>query len=125
RGAAGRRGRAAAWRAPPRRGGRGAAGSAAGSGRLGTCVQEFGTLASWGVDLVNILTGNLDRAGGAMFTTPAAPLDAALPPRPFTMGRWRSRVSGQPEVEGLIPSSTRPEGMLTPGPGRGRARCAR
>jgi hypothetical protein len=45
---------------------------------VGTCVQEFGTLASWGCDLVNILTGNLDRAGGVMFTTPAAPIDAAL-----------------------------------------------
>src|SRR5499433_4513355 len=41
--------------------------SAACYGRLGTCVQEFGTLASWGVDLVNVLTGNLDRPGGAMF----------------------------------------------------------
>jgi len=98
-----------------------AAESAACYGRLGTCVQEFGTLASWGVDLVNILTGNLDRPGGAMFTTPAAPLDAALPQRPFTMGRFRSRVSGQPEVEGLIPSSAMAEEMLTPGPGQVRA----
>jgi anaerobic selenocysteine-containing dehydrogenase len=98
-----------------------AAESAACYGRLGTCVQEFGTLASWGVDLVNILTGNLDRPGGAMFTTPAAPLEAALPQRPFTMGRWKSRVSGQPEVEGLIPSSTMAEEMLTPGPGQVRA----
>ncbi len=45
-----------------------AAESAACYGRLGTCVQEFGTLASWGCDLVNILTGNLDRPGGVMFT---------------------------------------------------------
>src|SRR2546421_6390224 len=41
-------------------------------GRIGTCTQEFGTLASWLVDVVNALTGNLDRPGGAMFTKPAA-----------------------------------------------------
>jgi anaerobic selenocysteine-containing dehydrogenase len=99
-----------------------AAESAACYGRLGTCVQEFGALASWAVDLVNILTGNLDRAGGAMFTTPAAPLEAGLPRgNGFEMGRWKSRVSGQPEVEGLIPSSTMGEEMLTPGPGQVRA----
>ena len=39
-------------------------------GRIGTCTQEFGTLASWLVDVVNVLTGNLDREGGAMFTRP-------------------------------------------------------
>jgi anaerobic selenocysteine-containing dehydrogenase len=99
-----------------------AAESAACYGRLGTCVQEFGTLASWGCDLVNILTGNLDRPGGVMFTTPAAPIDAALPKgKGFELGRFRSRVSGQPEVEGLIPSSTMAEEMLTPGPGQVRA----
>jgi anaerobic selenocysteine-containing dehydrogenase len=99
-----------------------AAESAACYGRLGTCVQEFGALASWAVDLVNILTGNLDRPGGAMFTTPAAPLEAGLPRgNGFEMGRWHSRVSGQPEVEGLIPSSAMGEEMLTPGPGQVRA----
>ena len=40
-------------------------------GRIGTCTQEFGTLASWLVDVVNTLAGNLDREGGAMFTLPA------------------------------------------------------
>ncbi|HKA15419.1 MAG TPA: molybdopterin-dependent oxidoreductase [Myxococcota bacterium] len=99
-----------------------AAETAACYGRLGTCVQEFGTLASWAVDLVNALTGNLDRPGGAMFATPAAPLEAGLPRgNGFEMGRWKSRVSGQPEVEGLIPSSTMGEEMLTPGPGQVRA----
>ena len=99
-----------------------AAESAACYGRLGTCVQEFGTLASWGCDLVNVLTGNLDRPGGVMFTTPAAPIDAALPKgKGFTIGRWKSRVGGQPEVEGLIPSSTMAEEMLTPGEGQVRA----
>ncbi len=94
--------------------------SAACYGRLGTCVQEFGTLASWACELVNILTGNLDRPGGVMFTRPAAPIDAAFDGR-FAMGRWHSRVSGRPEVEGLIPSSTMAEEILTEGPGQVRA----
>src|SRR5206468_2442958 len=41
-------------------------------GRIGTCTQEFGTLASWLVDVVNVATGNLDRPGGAMFPRAAA-----------------------------------------------------
>ena len=99
-----------------------AAESAACYGRLGTCVQEFGTLASWGVDLVNVLTGNLDRPGGVMFTSPAAPIDSAMPKgKGFEIGRWTSRVSGQPEVEGKIPSSAMAEEMLTPGDGQVRA----
>jgi 3-oxoacyl-[acyl-carrier protein] reductase len=40
--------------------------------RIGTCTQEFGTLASWLVDVLNLLTGNLDREGGAMFPLAAA-----------------------------------------------------
>jgi anaerobic selenocysteine-containing dehydrogenase len=49
-----------------------AAPTAAVYGRIGTCTQEFGALASWLVDVVNILTGNLDREGGAMFPLAAA-----------------------------------------------------
>src|SRR5262249_8628209 len=63
-----------------------------------------------------------DRPGGVMFSTPAAPIDAGLPKgKGFAIGRWTSRVSAQPEVGGLIPSSTMAEEMLTPGEGQGRA----
>ena len=79
-----------------------AAPTAAVYGRMGTSTVEFGTLGSWLIDVVNILTGNLDRPGGVMFpTAPTAP--APRPPRPgkgFRTGRWRSRVSGHPEVAG-------------------------
>ncbi len=95
--------------------------SAACYGRLGTCVQEFGTLASWGVDLVNILTGNLDRAGGAMFPNAAAPVGAIAKGKPFGFARWKSRVGGRPETGGMIPSSAMAEEMLTPGEGQVRA----
>jgi anaerobic selenocysteine-containing dehydrogenase len=95
--------------------------SAACYGRLGTCVQEFGTLACWGIDLINILTGNLDRPGGVMFTTPAVSLTSLSRIKSFEFGRFRSRVSGQPEVGGMIPSSTMAEEILTPGDGQVRA----
>jgi anaerobic selenocysteine-containing dehydrogenase len=98
-----------------------AARSAACYGRLGTCVQEFGTLASWGIDLVNVLSGKLDRPGGAMFPRAAASLASLSKGKPFELGRWKSRVSGQPEVGGMIPSSTMAEEILTPGDGRVRA----
>ena len=48
-----------------------AAPTAAVYGRIGTTTAEFGTIASWLVDVLNIVTGNLDRPGGAMFATPA------------------------------------------------------
>ena len=53
-----------------------AAPSAAVYGRIGTHTVSFGTIASWAVDLLNAITGNLDRPGGAMF-----PLAAHLPPQ--------------------------------------------
>jgi anaerobic selenocysteine-containing dehydrogenase len=95
--------------------------SAACYGRLGTCVQPFGTLASWGVDLMNILSGNLDRPGGVMFTSPAAPYRALGANPPFEFGRWRSRVSGRPEASGMLPLSTMVEEIMTPGAGQIRA----
>src|SRR5262249_60014254 len=95
-----------------------AAPSAACYGRLGTCVQEFGTLASWGCELVNALTGNLDRPGGVMFPHAAAALPTLVRSGPFELGRWRSRVSGRPEARGRIPASAMGEELLTPGDGR-------
>ncbi len=74
--------------------------SAAVYGRIGTSTVEFGTLGSWLVDVLNVLTGNLDRPGGAMFPL-GATAPAPRPPKPgrgFVTGRWRSRVSGYPEA---------------------------
>lgn len=94
-------------------------------GRIGTCNQEFGTLASWAVDVVNVLTGNLDRPGGAMFAKPVAWSLTSLTPPEFVEGytfhRWRSRVRGAPEVLGQVPISCLAEEIATPGPGRVRA----
>ncbi|WP_146777721.1 molybdopterin-dependent oxidoreductase, partial [Streptomyces griseus] len=82
-----------------------AAPTAAVYGRIGSCTVEHGTLASWLVDVLNILTGNLDRPGGALFplsATARAPRPAA-PGRGFALGRWASRVSGHPEAKGELP----------------------
>ncbi|MES3020349.1 MAG: molybdopterin-dependent oxidoreductase [Pseudomonadota bacterium] len=94
-------------------------------GRIGTCTQEFGTLASWLIDVLNILTGHLDEEGGAMFPkAPAfAPNTRGAPGkgRGINTGRHRSRVSGAPEMQGELPITCLAEEIDTPGPGRIRA----
>ncbi len=94
-------------------------------GRIGTCTQEFGTLASWLVDVLNVLTGNLDREGGAMFPLAAAgQANAQGEPgrgRGVRFGRWTSRVRGLPEVYGEMPAATLAEEIDTPGEGQIRA----
>ncbi|MFI7116543.1 molybdopterin-dependent oxidoreductase [Amycolatopsis sp. NPDC049868] len=88
-------------------------------GRMGTTTQAYGTIASWLVDVLNTLTGNLDREGGVMF-----PLPALWRPRrssPFTSGRWTSRVRGYPEVLGELPVATLADEIETPGEGQVRA----
>jgi anaerobic selenocysteine-containing dehydrogenase len=91
-------------------------------GRIGTCTQEFGTLASWLVDVLNLLTGNLDREGGAMFPLGAAGhSNAAGPPgrgRGQRFGRWHSRVRGLPEIFGELPAACLAEEIDTPGDGQ-------
>ncbi|MBU3749999.1 MAG: molybdopterin-binding oxidoreductase [Mycobacterium sp.] len=92
-------------------------------GRIGTSTVLFGTLTSWLLDVINVLTGSLDTPGGAMFST--SPIGAAprpaRPGRGFTTGRWHSRVSGRPEVISEIPAALLPEEIDTPGAGRIRA----
>ena len=92
-------------------------------GRIGTSTVRFGTITNWLVDVVNLLTGNLDRPGGAMF--PISPIASApRPPRPgrgFSVGRWSSRVSGHPEVCSELPTAVLPEEIETPGDGQIRA----
>jgi anaerobic selenocysteine-containing dehydrogenase len=91
-------------------------------GRIGTCQNEFGPVANWLVEILNVVTGNLDRAGGAMF--PAAPADIAPLGRLLignNVGRWRSRVRGLPEFLGSLPSAVMAEEMETEGEGQIRA----
>jgi anaerobic selenocysteine-containing dehydrogenase len=104
-----------------------AAPAAAVYGRIGTNTVEFGTLTSWLVDVLNALTGNLDRPGGAMFPAPAhLPTPVLGEPgsrtrRGYRTGRWHSRVRGVPEVNGELPTAVLAEELATPGEGRIRA----
>lgn len=100
-----------------------AARTAAVYGRIGTSTVDFGTITSWLVDVVNILTGNLDGPGGVMFASSpiAAAPRPARPGRGFTTGRWHSRVSGHPEALSELPTIAMPEEIETPGDGQIRA----
>ncbi len=93
--------------------------------RIGTCTQEYGTLASWLVDVLNVLTGHLDAPGGAMFANAAAfsanSSGSAGRGKGVATGRRHARVSGAPEVMGEFPINCIAEEIETPGPGQMRA----
>ncbi len=98
--------------------------SAVAYGRIGTSVQPFGTVCAWLITVLNVVTGNFDRPGGAMFPRPA--FDPRALPKAFATGagshgRWRSRVRKLPETGGELPVATLAEDMLTPGKGQLKA----
>src|SRR5262245_62010601 len=94
-------------------------------GRIGTTTTEFGTTASWLVDVLNVLTGQLDRPGGAML--PKAAAFAANTRGKAGVGtgvrlhRHKTRVRGAPEVLGEFPCACLAEEIETPGEGQVRA----
>lgn len=94
-------------------------------GRIGTCTQDFGTLSTWLIDLLNLLGGDFDAPGGTMFAKAAAfAANTAGTPgrgRGVVLGRHHSRVSGAPEIMGELPITCLPEDLLTPGEGQVRA----
>ena len=81
-------------------------------GRMGASVQEFGGLCQWLTQVINILTGNLDRRGGAMFTRPA--FDSLQSMSRGNFNRWQSHVRGLPEALGELPVASMAEDMLAP-----------
>ncbi|GAA2880625.1 molybdopterin oxidoreductase family protein [Streptosporangium fragile] len=95
-----------------------AAPTAAVYARIGTCTAEFGTVAQWLVDVVNVLTGNFDRPGGVMFAKTA--VENGRRSKPYVTGRWRSRVRGLPEANGELPVATLADEIETPGEGQVR-----
>lgn len=91
-------------------------------GRVGVCQNEFGTTASALIEALNVVTGNFDQPGGAMFTSPA--VDLASLARTLVgnrFGRWHSRVRKLPEFSGNLPASVIAEEIETPGEGQIRA----
>ena len=90
-------------------------------GRIGVSTTEFGSVCQWAINCLNVLTGNLDREGGAMFTSPAIDVVGT-----GLIGRghfdlWRSRVRGLPETSGELPVAALREELETPGDGQIRA----
>src|SRR5678815_6160437 len=89
-------------------------------GRIGVSTQEFGAACQWLINVLNIVTGNLDRPGGAMFTLPA--FDPITAPESLaqkgSFGRWHSRVRKLPEFAGVFPVVTLAEEILTEGAGQ-------
>ncbi|HVG62997.1 MAG TPA: molybdopterin oxidoreductase family protein [Hyalangium sp.] len=93
-------------------------------GRIGTSTQAFGGLCQWLINVINVVSGNLDREGGALFTLPAFDLvggPKALASSRGGFGRWKSRVRGLPEFSGELPVAALAEEILTEGEGQIRA----
>jgi anaerobic selenocysteine-containing dehydrogenase len=92
-------------------------------GRIGLCTQEFGTLASWLVYVVNVLTGRLDAEGGMLFPRPATGRsEPGRPAEPFVYGRYKTVARGIPEVTGQIPCGLMAEEMEQASAGEKRMR---
>ncbi len=89
-------------------------------GRMGVSVQKFGSLCHWLINSINILTGNFDRAGGAMFTTPAFDI-LQIAEGKNIFNRWQSRVRKLPEFMSELPVAALSEEILTNGKGQIKA----
>lgn len=98
-----------------------AAPAAAAYGRMGVSVQRWGTLTQWLIQLLNIVSGNLDREGGVMLPLPAVDMIDSPASKPGHFGAWKSRVRGLPEFAGELPVAALAEEILTPGEGQVRA----
>lgn len=89
-------------------------------GRIGVSTQKFGGLCHWLINAINILTANFDRAGGAMFTSPAFDLLQTAKPENI-YNRWHSRVRKLPEFMSELPVAVLAEEILTDGEGQIKA----
>lgn len=90
-------------------------------GRMGVSTQAHGVVCQWAIQVINLLTGNIDREGGALLTSPALNLIQMKLMGPGHLDAWRSRVRGAPEFSGELPVSVMAEEMLTPGKGQIKA----
>ena len=92
-------------------------------GRLGISTQEFGGISQWLVNVLNIITGNFDKKGGALFTLPAVDLVgmAVKTGKTGSFDRYKSRVNKLPEYSGEFPVATLTDEILTKGEGQIKA----
>ena len=87
-------------------------------GRMGVSTQAYGVVCQWAIQCINILTGNLDRPGGTMLTSPAIDLVGHKIVAAGHFGAWQSRAKGLPEFGSELPVSTLADEILTSGEGQ-------
>ncbi|ARD45887.1 molybdopterin-dependent oxidoreductase [Colwellia sp. PAMC 21821] len=87
--------------------------------RMGASTQTFGGLCQWLTNVLNIITGNFDRAGGAMFPQPAFDL-LRNHKKGFksTFGEYHTRVRKLPFFNGEFPVAALAEEIQTAGEGQ-------
>ncbi|WP_328349702.1 molybdopterin-dependent oxidoreductase [Mycobacterium sp. NBC_00419] len=91
-------------------------------GRTGACLGNHGTLVSFLLDVLTLVTGNLDRPGGTLMSHAVIPLeDMGERSGNLTYGKSHSRVGNLPDVNGTFPAAVMAEEITTPGEGQLRA----
>ena len=84
--------------------------------------SPFGTIQAWALDVLNVVTGNVDRPGGAVFSDGLVDLAAIVKQLGLDgYGEHRSRTRNLPGVLGELPAGCLEEEITTPGPGKIRA----
>ena len=85
-------------------------------GRMGLSTQEHGVLCQWMINLINILTGNFDQSGGAMFPSPAFDTVSLSGRGTYKKyNRWQSAIRKLPEFGGELPVAAMAEDILEGG----------
>ena len=85
-------------------------------GRMGVSTQAYGALCQWAIQVINVATGHLDKAGGSLFTRPA--MDQVVNTNPGGFGRFASRGRGLPEFNYELPAATMVDEIRTEGEGQ-------
>jgi anaerobic selenocysteine-containing dehydrogenase len=85
-------------------------------GRMGVSTQAYGALCQWAIQVINVITGNLDKPGGSLFTAPA--MDQVANTSPGGFARFASRKRGLPEFNYELPAAAMADEIRTPGEGQ-------
>lgn len=93
-------------------------------GRMGVSTQEYGGVSAWLINVINAVTGNLDKVGGVLFNHAAIDLvglGSATEVGRGSFNRYQSRVRGLPEFNGELPAAVLAEEILVEGKGQIKA----
>ena len=99
-----------------------AAPTASAYGRTGACLGHHGTLVSFLLDALTVVTGNLDRPGGSLMSHAVIPLEEmGERAGKLSYATKHSRIGGFPEVFGAFPAAVMADEITTEGDGQLRA----